>query len=278
MEQLDTRTVRLFDKVVSQLGKYSHFESNIVDEELHLSGLLDIGYGVRNQFKVKIVVTKDYPNRIPQVHETGGRVPSVLDRHYMSDGTGCCLVMPHRYREYFKPLMTFEDFVDILVVPFFKNQLYYEINGTFVQGYKHGELGIWEHYFEIFGSDLTSDILYKLVDTVLLQREDRKIRIKGHRACPCGSGLIQRRCHGKGLIQLKEFGSTNKLRDTKHWLQIEAYLRKVRKGEKFILPYTYGLKVQQIRTDELPKVKSNGVAVYNMPIVMPGIYKISDGA
>lgn len=276
MEQISNRNSKLFDKVIAQLGSYSHFTNDIKEEKLHLKGRLDIGFGDDNQYEIEIIVSDKFPRQIPEVHETSGRVPSVMDRHFMSDNSGCCLVMPHLYRQYFKAMMTFEDFINVLVVPFFQNQLYYEINGRFVQGYKHGEYGIWEHYFELFGEDLQPRTLYKLADAVLMERIDGKVRIKGHKLCPCGSGVIQRKCHGKGLISLKQFGSSSKLRDTINWLRREELMKRLRKGEKITPPPNYSLKVQNISLEELPSIPQNGIAMYEIPEIKPGSYRLTE--
>ncbi len=207
MEQVTKKSTRqLYQKVISQLGEYSHFQSSIVDQKLHLDGILDVGLGEDDRFKIKIIVDEKFPKKIPEVHETGGRIPSTLDRHYMSDGSGCCLVIPHKYSQVFPPLMPFEYFIDTLVVPFFKNQIYYEINGRFAIGYRHGEVGLDDYYIEIFG-DVTIRALHKLLHTVLADKLYSLNKIKGHKLCPCDSGKIQRQCHGKGLIELKQYGN-----------------------------------------------------------------------
>lgn len=278
MEQISKRDSRLFDKVLSQLGQYDSFANEVKDGKLRLKGSLDIGFGVENQYAIEIIVSNKFPDQIPEVHETAGRVPSVMDRHFMSDNSGCCLVMPHLYRYFFAPLMTFEDFINVLVVPFFQNQLYYEINGRFVQGYQHGENGIWEHYFELFGEDLKPETLYKLANAVLMERVDKKPSIKGHKPCPCDSGIIQRKCHGKGLISLKMFGSSSKLRDTINWLIHEQrqkeLMRRLRKGEKIIPPPNYELKIQNISLEQLPSIPTGGSVTYEIPEIKPGSYRL----
>ncbi len=207
MEQVTKKSTRqLYQKVISQLGKYSHFQSSIVNQKLHLDGILDVGLGEDDRFKIRIIVDEKFPKKIPEVHETGGRIPSTLDRHYMSDGSGCCLVIPHKYSQVFPPLMPFEYFIDTLVVPFFKNQIYYEINGRFAIGYRHGEVGLDDYYIEIFG-DATIRTLHKLLHAVLSDKLYSLNKIKGHKLCPCDSGKIQRQCHGKGLIELKQHGN-----------------------------------------------------------------------
>lgn len=277
MDQLSNRTSKLYNKVKSQLGKYSYLQSDIWEGKLHLTGNLDVGYGTKNSFDIEIIVNENYPNKIPEVHETAGRVPSIMDRHYMSDGTGCCLVMPHRYTEFFKPLMTFEDFIDLLVVPFFQNQIYYEINGRFATGYRHGEHGIWEHYVEIFGVGLKIETLILLLEAVLEQKMNKKNKIKGHKPCPCGSGLIQRHCHGKGLIQLNNHGSRGVLIQSLNFLYIKGLYKKIVRNE-IVESVNYELKVQTIDITKLPKLRSGGAAVYDLQPPKRGEYvlKIPD--
>jgi hypothetical protein len=273
MERISSRASKLFRKVESQLGKYDHLQREIKDGKLNLTGSLDIGYGSKNTFDIEIIVSDKYPNKIPEVHETSGRVPSVMDRHYMSDDTGCCLVMPHRYTEYFKPLMIFEEFIDVLVVPFFQNQIYYEINGKFVTGYRHGEHGIWEHYVEVFGEDLTLDTLLLLLEAVLDQRLKRMNKIKGHKPCPCGSGRIQRYCHGKGLIQLKQHGSTSILITSLNYLYIKGLYKRIVRNE-IVESVNYELKLQTIDITKLPKLPVGGAAVYDLKPPVTGAYQL----
>lgn len=271
MEQLSKRSSKFFNKISSQLGKYAYFEHDIIEGKIHLKGPLDVGYGERNQFEIEIIVDEAFPKRIPEVHETGGRIPSILDRHYMSDGSGCCLVIPHRFTEYFKPFMTFENFIDIFVIPFFRNQIYYEINGHFAAGYKHGEHGMWEYYVEIFGSDLKLQQLSTLIKTVLDERADRKVRIKGHKICPCGGGLIQRHCHGSGLIKLKEHGVTTWLKQSYYIIQQKSLYKRIVKGELVIRAPDHAVIVNTPNIIPLGE-QIGGITIYDITPPKPGSY------
>ncbi len=191
MEQLTKKsTLRLFQRVVSELGNYSHFASEVNGNQLHVKGKLDVGYGDSDSFNIEIIVGEHFPKKIPLVYELDGRIPVVLDRHFMTDGNGCCLVMPHQYREIYDGDTPFYDFIDKLVVPFFQNQVHYEITGEFVMGYAHGQYGMNEFYEETFGQTDTLTLL-RLVGCVLRQE------VAGHRNCPCESepSLVDRK-HG----------------------------------------------------------------------------------
>jgi len=59
----------------------------------------------------------------------------------------------------------------------------------------HGGKGIREHYQEVFETDDFRTIL-----RLLKLLADGNYR--GHLPCPCGSGTIQRRCHGEKLREL----------------------------------------------------------------------------
>lgn len=192
-------TQRLYRKVINELGDYAHFVHEVIDGDLHIRGFLNIGHDESDSFHIEIVVTERFPAAIPRVYELDGRIPPVLDRHFMTDGSGCCLVIPHQYREIYDGSTPFYDFINKLVIPFFQNQLHYEITGEFAIGYSHGLSGMHEYYKEIFGAvdDVT---LCRLIDSIRLRK------VAGHRSCPCLSGKLQRNCHGKGLIKLLRFG------------------------------------------------------------------------
>jgi hypothetical protein len=226
MEQIDRKsTKRLFDRVISELGDYSYFTTEIKGGKLHLKGRLDVGYGSDDSFNIEIVVSSRFPKSIPFVFELDNRIPVMLDRHFMTDDSGCCLVMPHQYREIYKSTMPFSDFIDKLVVPYFQNQIHFEITGEFVMGYAHGNYGLLEFYEEQFGQcdELT---LFRLIRCVVMQR------VAGHRPCPCGRSKKQRYCHGKGLIQLAEYGDLYHLR--RHYIQLYERYRKRRRLEEAI--------------------------------------------
>jgi hypothetical protein len=139
------------------------------------------------RFFIEIHFPNNYPDDLPDVCEVGGRIPRTPARHVNDDGTAC-LMVPEEW------LVTAEDtsfpaFMTGPVKNFFVGQSLVELGQPWPYGERsHGYAGVIEAFSEILGTvDLASMRTY----LAYLQRP----AIKGHWACPCGSGEVLRRCH-----------------------------------------------------------------------------------
>jgi hypothetical protein len=188
----------LLIRIQEELAGYDSLTAKDVGDEIHITGRLDIGLGDEDSFDIQIILDGDYPRSFPRTYETAGRVPRVLDRHYYTgDDAGCCLCIPHLLRTRFPVGSPISVYIDQLVVPYFKNQVHYEITGKYVAEYGHGFAGIYEFYAEHFGiSD--PQVLARLVEAVYMHS------IGGARPCPCGGKRKQRKCHLKSMKRLKQ--------------------------------------------------------------------------
>jgi hypothetical protein len=148
-------------------------------------------------FDIEIKLPDDYPNSLPEVKELGGKIPIVNDRHVNDDGT-CCLTVPAKMFQDLGKSYSIIDFIDKFVVPFFANQVHYEINGAWANGdYHHGKQGIFEYYaesLEVKSPKTIADLM-----KITLQPFP-----KLSQKCPCKSGKRLKKCHLKGIIFLKQ--------------------------------------------------------------------------
>ena len=189
----------LLDRIQQEIADHSGLVAEEIDGAIHITGRLDIGLGDEDQFDIDIVLDDSYPYSMPRTYETGGRVPRVLDRHYYTgDDAGCCLCMPHLFRKRFPVGAPISVYINQLVVPYFQNQVHYEITGSYVSEYAHGFAGIYEYYTELFGVSEPLIIL-RLIKAVLARD------VRGARPCPCGGKRKQRKCHLKSMKELKRY-------------------------------------------------------------------------
>lgn len=140
-------------------------------------------------YQVSINITP-FPNSFPIVKELGERIPRNVDRHLYSDAS-CCLTTKAKEQLLLKKkIKTLDSFIADIVIPFFQNNSYFEINKKYINGdYKHGITGVFEAYQEI--ANITDIKL--LLDFL----HDRIVRKKYHRndLCFCNSGAKFKKCH-----------------------------------------------------------------------------------
>jgi len=63
--------------------------------------------------------------------------------------------------------------------------------------WRHGGAGLWDSYKGLLGVD--QDLVVLAFLRMLADND-----YKGHVPCPCGSGLILRKCHGQQLLEVKD--------------------------------------------------------------------------
>lgn len=177
------------DKQVEEvLERYPElrYESNKkeIHGELYITG--------NDSYTVKIDIGK-FPNFFPVVYEEGERIPRKADRH-IYEGTGnCCLTTLAKEQILLKTsVKNLVDFISLIVIPYFQNNSYYELNKKYKNGeYSHNTMGIIEGYQEILKLDKSWDVvpvLNRLVDHELSKNDK----------CYCGSNISLKKCQ-KGV-------------------------------------------------------------------------------
>lgn len=157
---------------------------------------------VLDRYQVEIIVPAAYPRSIPEVRETGGRIPRIADRHISTETGNACLFVEEETSVYFPPDSTLLQFLQGPVNCFFVGQLHFEEFSTWpFDERSHGWEGTVEFYSEKLGtSDLKTILAY--VDCL------RRPVVKGHWDCPCGAGKRLRHCHFEQVIKLRSMVSS----------------------------------------------------------------------
>lgn len=156
-------------------------------------------------FDIEIILPDDYPNSLPEVKELGGKIPISDERHINYDGT-CCLTVPAKMHQDLGKDYSIIDFIEKFVMPFFANQVYYEIHGVWANGdYSHGRQGIFEFYTEL----LQIKNVKSVTDLMKIAFQPFP---KLSQKCPCGSGKRLQKCHNIQMSNLKKSIPTHQLK------------------------------------------------------------------
>ena len=172
------------------------------EHEIAISGVLSFEAShdrlatITDTFEIELLIPEGYPDRLPQVRETGSKIVGDYD-HVYADGR-LCLAVPVEERRIFGRQPSLLGFVNNLVVPYMYGYCHWRRHGEHPFGeQKHGAEGIVQYYVERL--HLKDDITALAIIAFLFEYGYR-----GHHACPCGSGQIIRKCHGLALRELHE--------------------------------------------------------------------------
>ncbi len=151
---------------------------------------------ITDSFEIELTVPHDFPQTLPRVRETGGRIGA--DYAHRNPGGTFCLAVPIEQRRVFLEQPTLLGFVNRLVIPYLYGYCYFTAHGRHpFDEAAHGYEGILRHYVETLG--LSDDRAALAVLCFLMEYGYR-----GHHDCPCGSGKRVRACHGPALIALRQ--------------------------------------------------------------------------
>lgn len=164
------------------------------DGVCHVQGSIEIVPGDR--YYVDIALPANYPHAAPSVWETANRIPRELERHTFPDGS-LCLGTPLSLCLDLQGDFSIEKVIDIALRNFLVGNSLVEEGKPWPYGDRaHGSAGIVEHFGELIG---TTDPA--AIGRFLLALMDGKVR--GHWDCPCGSGLVIRKCHRDAVERLR---------------------------------------------------------------------------
>jgi hypothetical protein len=192
----------LFDSFKSEINKnYPTLFVSIADNLVYIKGTIRIKDDkniVLDSFQIEIKVPYNFPQEIPEVRETGNRIPTIPDRHFEQDGKAC-LCFRDAIFLYWNEESTILDFMKKLVEPFFVWQIEYEVSDgkNINKAYAHGMDGAFQFYKEILNTDDIKAV-YKFVEYLT------KKKVKGHWNCYCGNGRKMRDCHFELMKNYKQ--------------------------------------------------------------------------
>ena len=156
-------------------------------------------------FDIELTVPNDFPEALPRVRETGGRIGTDYE-HRNPSGT-LCLAVPVEQRRIFLEQPTLLGFVNRLVIPFLYGYCFFKKHGRHpFDEAPHGYEGILRHYVDTLG--LRDEVAALAVICFLIEHGYR-----GHHDCPCGSGEKVRTCHGPALLALSRAHNQQSMRN-----------------------------------------------------------------
>jgi hypothetical protein len=180
-------------------------------------------YPIVDSFGIKIVLPDNYPNQIPWVQETGGRIEKIAKKYGITDlrdlhvnpspkDRTVCLCVKQEEKIKFPPGSKLPDFIENLVVPYFYGISYFEENRRWPwREYSHGGLGMLECYAED-SAEQTEESLKWLATVFTGDTNWKKYRgqvqnPKEGKVCVCGSGKPFIEHHNlawRGLMKMHE--------------------------------------------------------------------------
>ncbi|MFK7806974.1 MAG: hypothetical protein AB8F74_04145 [Saprospiraceae bacterium] len=179
-------------------GLVYHLDNNSLSGELFLPD--------GDSYEVQIKLDR-YPELFPIVLETGGRIPNKMYRHIYTDTGSCCFTTAAKSQILLKTtIRSLLLFIDEIVIRYFENNSYYEINGAYsFEEYDHGSKGVVQSYQDVLG---ITDV--KSIAKLIVQRlNNDKLRIRD--LCYCKSGnTLKKCCNGKHSIYYRQFRMIDK--------------------------------------------------------------------
>lgn len=150
---------------------------------------------IADMYCLEMRIPPSYPEGIPTVFETGGRVPKTY--HKLTDGS-LCLAAPTELRLKVGTSTTLVEFVELFVIPYLFGFSYREMLGYSPYGeLEHGKDGLRQHFAHLFG------VPDRQVASQLVRLASLKKRPANKLPCPCGSGRRLGRCHHAIVNELR---------------------------------------------------------------------------
>lgn len=177
--------------------KYPTLHLRKVNGEAVVTGTLALyDNGVAfDRYSLDIRLPKDYPASLATVYETGGRIPREMDRHVYPSGALCLGVTEELWLT-LKGDFSLGTLLDIPIRNFLIGNGHIEEGLPWPAGDRsHGAKGVLEFYQEYLGIH-DERKLVRFLYAILLDKH------RGHWPCPCGSGLILRKCHMDAVRKL----------------------------------------------------------------------------
>ena len=151
--------------------------------------------GIDDLYEIEIAIPKQFPDQLPRVRETKGRIPSSF--HKLVDGS-LCLGSETRLRLIVLQSPSILSFVEDCIIPYLYGYSYFEQHGKLPFGeLSHGGKGIREDLAELFG--VKTDMVADFVRAAALKKGTANKRL-----CPCGSTLRVGKCHHKRINHLRK--------------------------------------------------------------------------
>lgn len=171
---------------------------HLMEAEMKVRGTISIEHdGTElDRFAIEVDLRRPSELELPVVREIGGRIPWIADRHVNDDGSAC-VCLPNDYFARFPGRFDLLAFLNGPVKDFFVGQALVERGDPWPYGeWAHGDAGRRD-WFNEFIQAQSRETAWAYLAVLALEE------IKGHTACPCGSGRRVRDCHRVLLQRLR---------------------------------------------------------------------------
>lgn len=174
----------LLEDVRSALAGYPALHLYLLDDGAEIRGtfpVLGADREVVDEYRVKIELSATYPNDLPSVRETGGRIPWTDKHHVQKDGE-CCVMLEDARHEEFPVGAPFGDYLAGPLRNYFIGQSEVLDGRDWPFGeWDHQGKGRFEYYSELLG---TADpaVVRGFLEVIAWPNGGSR------RRCPCGSG------------------------------------------------------------------------------------------
>lgn len=174
------------------------------------------GTQIVDNYQIEVSVPAVFPKAIPNVFETGNKIPRDRDYHVNDDNT-LCLGSPLRLMQKISQKPTLVGFSESCLVPYlYAVSFKLQNGGDFIfSELAHGRNGIIADYLDLFSLKTPSQVMQTL------NLLGMKQRIANKKPCPCGCGNRLAKCsfHGK-LNSYRKIAPRNWFRN--HFAKIGA--------------------------------------------------------
>lgn len=216
------------------------------DGQLYVRGT--VGFSIEHDsrtvtdfYRLELKIPNDYPKSPPLIFETEGRIPKQFG-HFMRAGN-FCLEAPVEVRRRFTQHRNLLRFIDEQVIPYLFAYSYKREFGVLpFQDRPHGPAGLLQYYTEFFQtSGETTKTLQEFfersgVPAMKLLKCLADDWAPPRIACPCGSGLKLRDCHGPSLEELRPHQSPECFETELGQIAEDARASGIRLPEGAVLP------------------------------------------
>jgi hypothetical protein len=141
------------------------------------------------KYDVKIALYDQYPNVLPMIWETGGKITRTADWHVNNNGSLCVGTDVCQYHTLAAGI-TLLDWIEKLAIPYLANHKLKLDKGNYSNVERsHGWMGVYEEYAELFNISSKNKLLERL--RLCSDRAEMSRNI----SCFCGSGRKYKRCY-----------------------------------------------------------------------------------
>ena len=177
-----------------RLSEYGD-ERVVVEGEYYLNAEMDGYEAIQETYKITIIFPARYPRSLPQVTETGNRIPRNSDHHTHENGS-FCLGSEIKLKSILFEHPSVIDFIKRILDPFLYNISYKLRYDLYPYGeLDHGEDGLIDDYQRLFNVPDKASVLQVLRALGKRRRDANKL------PCPCGCGERIGKCDFRFNLQ-----------------------------------------------------------------------------